>query len=132
MGEANSSIEILVADSDRQMLQLFELVLEREGYQCSFAADSETVSSVFQTKLIDLLVLDWFLYWEESEAFAEILPILQRIGVVMCTPRFQLSDDSDDIIPDFVDRTVVKPFEIKHFLNTIQSVLEQYGKRVLG
>jgi DNA-binding response OmpR family regulator len=130
--ETNSSIEILVADSDQQMLQLFELVLEREGYQCSFAADSKTVLSVFQTKSIDLLVLDWFLYWEESEAFAEILPIFQRIGVVMCTPRFQLSDDSDDIIPDFVDRTVVIPFEIKHFLNTIQSVLEQYGKRVLG
>jgi DNA-binding response OmpR family regulator len=122
-------IKILIGDNDLELQQFTRLILEREGYQCLLAQDRHTVLSLLQNDPIDLLILDWDLYWQDESLFAKAASKLRKIGVIMFTPKFELWND-EEIFPDFVDRVVVKPFDIKAFLDTVKEVLKLYGKYI--
>lgn len=116
---------ILIADDDASVRRLIELVLRKDGYRLTFAADGLQALEHLQSQTPDLVICD--LHMPEVDGFQLLAalqraPGLARLPVIIVTAAGQPAD---------VDRArqlgaaacVYKPFAQAHFQTLVRETL---------
>ncbi len=101
---------ILVVDDDRNICELLQLYLSRDGYRLLFAHDGSTALDVFRSEKPDLVILDIMLPIINGWEVCQLIRKDSDVPVVMLTAR-DASEDKVSGLDMGADDYVVKPFD---------------------
>ena len=115
---------ILLIEDDRNISELLQLYLEKEGYSVTAAYDGRQGLDVFHTVQPDLILLDVMMPvmngWETCRAIrAE-----SQVPIIMLTAK----SETDDKVLGFktgADDYITKPFEMREVLARIEAILRR-------
>lgn len=122
----NSQKMIAVVDDDRNIAELIQLYLERDGYEVLLYSSGKALLDSLAQRTPDLVLLDIML--PEIDGL-EVLKALRRISsipVVMLTARGETFDKVLGLELG-ADDYLVKPFDGKELLARIKAVLRRAG-----
>jgi DNA-binding response OmpR family regulator len=115
---------ILLVDDDRNICQLLELYLKKEGYTLYFAYDGSSALDLLQDKKIDLVILDVMLPLINGWEVCRLIRQDSTVPVIMLTAR----DLVEDKIQGFelgADDYIVKPFEPREVVARVKARIRQ-------
>ncbi|MCG3137277.1 MAG: Phosphate regulon transcriptional regulatory protein PhoB [Phycisphaerae bacterium] len=118
---------ILVIDDEKDLVELIEFNLHREGYRTLTAYDGVTGTTLAQQHMPDLVLLDLMLPKRSGQEVAVMLKsneTTKRIPIIMLTAK---SEESDIVVGLTLgaDDYVAKPFSIKVLLARIEAVMRR-------
>lgn len=118
------SFSILVADDEKEMLDLVSSYLLREGYQVLIASDGQEALKVLEQNKVDLVVLDVLMPNLDGFSTCERIRSMSNVPILMLTAK---SDERDRIhgIKIGADDYIVKPFSPKELLVRIEAMLRR-------
>lgn len=119
---------ILVINDTQEILELFRLLLEEEGYEVVLSG--VPVQKVGEVKQIrpDLVILD--IVFRNEKTGWQMLEMLRlnrltaSIPIIICTAALSEVQDQEGYLNSQGVRLVYKPFDIDVLLVTIKSMLE--------
>lgn len=116
--------QILVADDEKEILELVSAYLVKEGYNVIPAEDGLQVLSILKSQKIDLVVLDVLMPNLDGFATCERIRCISNVPIVMLTAK---SDERDQIYGMKIgaDDYIVKPFSPKELLVRIEAMLRR-------
>ena len=121
------AIKVLIVEDDRNISQLLQLYLEKEGFETLVADDGGKGLSLFQANDPDLVLLDLMLPvldgWEVCRKIRES----SKTPIIMMTAKGETMDKVNGLEMG-ADDYIVKPFEMKEVLARIHAVLRRYDK----
>ena len=120
----SKSLNILVADDDEGMREMFRKWLSFEGYRVKTASTGEKALEFVKKEYFDVIFLDVIMPGCPSFiVLGEIKRISPRTHVVMITGRMLDREFSDELIQKGASQLLQKPFkkeEIDNFLTEIK------------
>ena len=125
---------ILIVDDDAPIRQALRKVLKAEGYEVMLAADGQEGLDQFDSKHIDLLLLDLTLPaksgWDLFERFSSTNPLLPIVIITGRHNQYKLAAAAG------VSALMEKPLDVPLLLQTIAALLvepaEARLKRLVG
>jgi two-component system response regulator ResD len=125
---------VLIAEDDREVMELVRVYLQKEGFQVSTAVDGETALESVGTAVPDLLVLDVMLPKLDGWAVCRRIrenEATRLLPVVMLTSR---GDEMDRVLGLELgaDDYVTKPFSPRELVARIKAVLRRTGEGKLS
>ena len=123
-------MHIVVIEDEKDILEIIEYNLLRDGYQVSTAMDGMSGLELVRCKHPDLVLLDLMLPKLDGEELCRRLKggaDTKTIPIIMVTAR----QEESDIVSGLdlgADDYVTKPFSTKELLARVQSVLRRSGK----
>src|SRR5579859_800197 len=121
------SSHILVINDDQYILELFELILEPEGYDVTLSKIAfEEVSAIAQLKP-DLIILD-FKVGLHQEGFLllqklRMYPPTKAIPVILCTAALQEVREQEEVLRQKEIPVIYKPFYVDELLQAVHQFL---------
>lgn len=118
--------KILVVEDEKNISDLLQLYLEKEGYETQCAADGVKAIETFRAFQPDLVLLDIMLPGADGyEVLDYIKPM--EIPVIFLTAKGS-TDDKVKGLKLGADDYLTKPFEIVELLARVESILRRAGK----
>jgi DNA-binding response OmpR family regulator len=118
-------VKILVVDDDRDLVELLDYALRREGYEVSRAYDGETAIDAFTREKPDLVVLD--LNLPKLAGFV-VLERMRRgdehVAILILSAR----QDETDVLRGLqlgADDYITKPFRPKELVARVKAILRR-------
>lgn len=120
----SNQFRILVADDEKEMLDLVSSYLLKEGYSVLRAEDGLEVLRLLETEKVDLILLDILMPYLDGFSTCEQIRTLSNVPIIMLTAK---SDERDRIhgIKIGSDDYIVKPFSPKELLVRIEGMLRR-------
>jgi len=103
------TITILIADDEREIADLIELHLVKEGYRCIQAADGQAAIDALQTRTIDLAILDIMMPKLDGYEVTRLIREQQHIPIIVVSARTSDLDKITGLVRG-ADDYVTKPF----------------------
>jgi DNA-binding response OmpR family regulator len=116
--------KILVIDDDKNICDLLNLYLKKDGYDIIFAHDGSTGLDVFKREAPDLVILDLMLPVISGWEVCQLIRQQSSVPVIMLTAR----DTCEDKISGLdmgADDYVVKPFNPKEVAARVRAHLRK-------
>ena len=119
--------QILIVEDDKELSQLFQKVLEKNGYQVKSASDGAQALEVLDKEYIDLIISDIMMpVMDGIAATQQIREIEQkehkkRLPIIAVTARAMFGD-KERILENKLDDYIAKPYN----LNTVVETLNRY------
>jgi len=121
---------ILVVNDTQEILELFRMILEGEGY--------EVILSGFPVQQIqdveeinpDLIILD-FVFGDQKVGW-QMLQVLkmqrstETIPIIVCTAALDMVREQEGYLVSQGVHVVYKPFDIDHLVTSVQQLLETH------
>ena len=122
------AVSVLIVEDDRNIAELLQMYLEKEGYAVTVAADGGQGLAKFRAIKPDLVLLD--LNLPEVSGFQICRDIKQRsaLPVLVLTSRDQLRDEVHALELG-ADEYLTKPYRKERLLARIGNVLKRYEGR---
>lgn len=116
--------KILVADDEKEILELISAYLLKEGYIVIPAEDGLQVLAILKNQQVDLVLLDVLMPNFDGFATCEKIRSISNVPIVMLTAK---SDERDRIhgMKIGADDYIVKPFSPKELLVRIEAMLRR-------
>ncbi len=121
---------ILVVNDTQEILELFRMLLEEEGYDVILAGfPIQTIDEIEQIKP-DLIILD--LVFGEEKTGLQMLQMLKMkrstavIPVIVCTAALRLVREQEGYLVSQGVHLVYKPFDIDRLIDNIKQLLESH------
>ena len=118
------AISVLVVEDDRNIAELLQLYLEKEGYAVTVAYDGGQGLSKFRSIHPDLVLLDVMMPVMDGWNVCRIIRAESDTPVIMLTAKSQTSDKVTGLKAG-ADDYITKPFEMKEVLARIEAVLRR-------
>jgi DNA-binding response OmpR family regulator len=121
------AISVLVVEDDRNIAQLLQMYLEKEGYAVTVALDGGQGLSKYRSIKPDLVLLDVMMPVMDGWEVCKAIRSEGQTPIIMLTAK----DETDDKVAGLkygADDYITKPFETKEVLARIEAVL----RRTLG
>ncbi len=118
------AISVLVVEDDRNIRELLQMYLEKEGYAVTVAADGEQGLSKFRAIGPDLVLLDLMMPGLDGWAVCRAIRAAGQTPVIMLTAKSE-TDDKVAGLRSGADDYITKPFEMKEVLARIEAVLRR-------
>ena len=118
------AISVLVVEDDRNIADLLQLYLEKEGYSVTLAFDGGEGLSKFRTLQPDLVLLDVMMPVSDGWTVCKTIRAESQIPVIMLTAKSE-TDDKVTGLKLGADDYITKPFEMKELLARIEAVLRR-------
>ncbi len=118
--------KILVIEDEKNISDLLELYLEKEGYETQAAADGVKGIETFRSFQPDLVLLDIMLPIMDGWSVLKKIREDGKTPVIMLTAKGELSDKVQGL-EGGADDYITKPFETKEVVARIHAVLRRYG-----
>ncbi len=118
------AVSILVVEDDRNISQLLQLYLEKEGYAVTLAMDGGQGLEKFRAIQPDLVLLDVMMPVMDGWAVCRAIRSESQTPVIMLTAKGE-TDDKVQGLKAGADDYVTKPFEMKEVLARIEAVLRR-------
>ena len=120
------AISVLIVEDDRNIQELLQLYLEKEGYAVTVANDGGQGLSKFRSIKPDLVLLDVMMPVMDGWAVCKAIRADSQTPIIMLTAKGE-TDDKVTGLRSGADDYVTKPFEMKELLARIEAVLRRTG-----
>ena len=118
------AVSVLVVEDDRNIAELLQLYLEKEGYAVTMAFDGGQGLNKFRAIKPDLVLLDVMMPVMDGWAVCKAIRAEGSTPVIMLTAKGE-TDDKVQGLKAGADDYVTKPFEMKELLARIEAVLRR-------
>ena len=115
---------ILVVEDDRNISDLIQMYLVKEGFEVRIAADGGKAIAEFQKSVPDLILLDIMLPVMDGWAVCAKIRETSKVPIIMLTAKSEVFDRIQGLEMG-ADDYIVKPFEMKELLARINAVLRR-------
>ena len=120
------AISVLIVEDDRNIQELLQLYLEKEGYAVTVASDGGQGLAKFRAIKPDLVLLDVMMPVMDGWAVCKAIRADSQVPIIMLTAKGE-TDDKVSGLKSGADDYVTKPFEMKELLARIEAVLRRTG-----
>ncbi|MGB3067954.1 MAG: phosphate regulon transcriptional regulator PhoB [Ottowia sp.] len=125
---------VLIVEDEAAIAELIAVNLRHNGFQPTWAMDSETAQRELDAVLPDVILLDWMLPGESGLSLAKKWRKDARtksVPILMLTAR---GDESDRVagLDAGADDYITKPFSTKEMLARIRAVLRRRAPEQVG
>ncbi len=117
---------VLIVEDDRNIAELLQLYLEKEGYAVTIANDGGQGLDKFRAIQPDLVLLDVMMPVMDGWAVCKAIRAESQIPIIMLTAKGE-TDDKVQGLKAGADDYVTKPFEMKEVLARVEAVLRRTG-----
>ncbi len=118
------AISVLIVEDDRNIAELLQMYLEKEGYSVTIANDGGQGLTKFRTIAPDLVLLDVMMPVMDGWAVCRAIRTESQTPVIMLTAKSE-TDDKVAGLRYGADDYITKPFEMKEVLARIEAVLRR-------
>ena len=118
------AISVLVVEDDRNIAELLQMYLEKEGYAVTVATDGGQGLSKFRSIKPDLVLLDVMMPVMDGWAVCKAIRAEGKTPVIMLTAKSE-TDDKVAGLRSGADDYITKPFEMREVLARIEAVLRR-------
>ena len=118
------AISVLIVEDDKNIADLLQMYLEKEGYAVTTASDGGLGLSKFRTIKPDLVLLDLMMPVMDGWAVCKAIREESQVPIIMLTAKSEL-DDKVTGLKSGADDYITKPFEMKEVLARIEAVLRR-------
>ena len=118
------AISVLVVEDDRNIAELLQMYLEKEGYAVTVAYDGGQGLNKFRAIQPDLVLLDVMMPVMDGWAVCRTIRSESKTPVIMLTAKGE-TDDKVHGLKAGADDYITKPFEMKEVLARIEAVLRR-------
>ena len=115
---------ILVVEDDRNISDLIQMYLVKEGFDVRIAADGGKAIAEFQKSVPDLILLDIMRPGRDGWAVCAKIRETSKGPIIMLTAKSEVFDRIQGLEMG-ADDYIVKPFEMKELLARINAVLRR-------
>ena len=115
---------VLVVEDERNIAELLQLYLEKEGYAVTIAGDGGEGLEKFRTIGPDLVLLDVMMPVMDGWQLCRAIRAESATPVIMLTAKAE-TDDKVAGLKSGADDYITKPFEMKEVLARIEAVLRR-------
>ena len=120
------AVAVLIVEDDKNIAELLQMYLEKEGFAVALAADGGQGVSKFRSIKPDLVLLDLMLPVMDGWAVCRTIRAESQIPIIMLTAKGETSDKVAGL-KGGADDYITKPFEMKEVLARIEAVLRRSG-----
>ena len=120
------AVSVLIVEDDRNIAELLQLYLEKEGYAVTIAADGGQGLEKFRAIQPDLVLLDVMMPVMDGWAVCKAIRAESQTPIIMLTAKGE-TDDKVQGLKAGADDYVTKPFEMKEILARVEAVLRRSG-----
>ena len=118
------AVSVLVVEDDKNIAQLLQMYLEKEGYAVTVAADGGQGLSKFRAIKPDLVLLDVMMPVMDGWAVCRTIRTESQTPIIMLTAKGE-TDDKVVGLRTGADDYITKPFEMREVLARIEAVLRR-------
>ena len=120
------AVSVLVVEDDKNIAELLQMYLEKEGYAVTVAHDGGAGLSKFRAIKPDLGLLDVMMPVMDGWAVCKAIRSEDQTPIIMLTAKGE-TDDKVQGLRTGADDYITKPFEMKEVLARIEAVLRRTG-----
>ena len=120
------AVSVLIVEDDRNIAELLQMYLEKEGYAVTAAGDGGKGLEKFRSIKPDLVLLDVMMPVMDGWTLCRTIRAESQTPVIMLTAKGE-TDDKVTGLKSGADDYVTKPFEMKEVLARIEAVLRRTG-----
>ena len=120
------AVSVLVAEDDRNIAELLQMYLEREGYAVTVAYDGGQALTKFRSIQPDLVLLDVMMQVLDGWGVCRAIRAESQTPIIMLTAKGE-TDDKVSGLKAGADDYITKPFEMREVLARIEAVLRRSG-----
>ena len=118
------AISVLIVEDERNIAELLQLYLEKEGYAVTIAGDGGQGLEKFRAIGPDLVLLDVMMPVMDGWTLCRTIRAESTVPVIMLTAKSE-TDDKVAGLKSGADDYITKPFEMKEVLARIEAVLRR-------
>ena len=118
------AISVLIVEDDRNIAELLQMYLEKEGYAVTTANDGGQGLSKFRAIKTDLVLLDVMMPVMDGWSVCKAIRTESQTPVIMLTAKGE-TEDKVNGLKIGADDYITKPFEMKEVLARIEAVLRR-------
>ena len=118
------AIKVLIVEDDKNISDLLQMYLQKEGYTVLTAADGGDGLNKFRTEKPDLVLLDLMMPVMDGWSVCAAIRAESQTPVIMLTAKSE-TDDKVMGLKAGADDYITKPFEMKEVLARIEAVLRR-------
>ena len=118
------AISVLIVEDDKNIQELLQMYLEKEGYAVTTAGDGGQGLAKFRSIQPDLVLLDVMMPVMDGWAVCRAIRAESQTPIIMLTAKGEL-DDKVTGLKSGADDYVTKPFEMREVLARIEAVLRR-------
>ena len=120
------AVSVLIVEDDRNIAELLQLYLEKEGYAVTIACDGGQGLEKFRAIQPDLVLLDVMMPVMDGWAVCKAIRAESQTPIIMLTAKGE-TDDKVQGLKAGADDYATKPFEMKEILARVEAVLRRTG-----
>ena len=120
------AVSVLIVEDDRNIAELLQLYLEKEGYAVTIALDGGVGLEKFRAIQPDLVLLDVMMPVMDGWAVCSAIRAESKTPIIMLTAKGE-TDDKVHGLKAGADDYITKPFEMKEVLARVEAVLRRTG-----
>ena len=118
------AISVLVIEDDRNIAELLQLYLEKEGYAVTLATDGGLGLTKFRAIQPDLVLLDVMMPVMDGWSVCKNIRSESNTPIIMLTAKSEVADKIHGLKTG-ADDYITKPFEMREVLARIEAVLRR-------
>ena len=118
------AISVLIVEDDRNISELLQLYLEKEGYAVTIASDGGQGLTKFRAICPDIVLLDVMMPVMDGWTVCKTIRSESATPVIMLTAKGE-TDDKITGLKAGADDYITKPFEMREVLARIEAVLRR-------
>lgn len=116
--------KILVVEDEKNILEVIEAYLLKEGFRVITAEDGEMALELFKTEKIHLIVLDLMLPKISGEEVCTAIRATSDIPIIMLTAKVD-EDDKIEGLTIGADDYITKPFSPRELVSRVKALLRR-------
>ena len=120
------AVSVLIAEDDKNIAELLQMYLEKEGYAVTVAPDGGQALSKFRAIKPDLVLLDVMMPVMDGWGVCRAIRAESQTPIIMLTAKGE-TDDKVSGLKAGADDYITKPFEMKEVLARMEAVLRRSG-----
>lgn len=118
------AVSVLIVEDDKNIAELLQLYLEKEGYGVTLASDGGEGLETFRNLHPDLVLLDVMMPVMDGWTLCKTIRAESQTPIIMLTAKSE-TDDKVAGLRSGADDYITKPFEMREVLARIETVLRR-------
>ncbi len=118
------AVSVLIVEDDRNIAELLQMYLEKEGYAVTIAADGGQGLAKYRSINPDLVLLDVMMPVMDGWSVCKSIRAESSTPIIMLTAKGE-TDDKVSGLKAGADDYITKPFEMKEVLARIEALLRR-------
>ncbi|MBM4338092.1 MAG: sigma-54-dependent Fis family transcriptional regulator [Deltaproteobacteria bacterium] len=120
-----SKDKILIADDEKSMRELLDIMLKKEGYKITLASNGEEVIKLIEKDIFDLALVDIRMPRQDGISVLKKIKTVSPETIVIMMTAFASADTAIKAMKEGAYDYITKPFKIDEIKIIIQNALEK-------